>query len=30
MGSAESLAKKGYRIRLQKKFLARGFLTWES
>ena len=27
--SAESLAQKGYRINLQKKFLARGYLVWE-
>ena len=27
--SAESLAKKGYQINLQKKFLARGYLIWE-
>jgi hypothetical protein len=27
--SAESLAQKGYRINLQKKFLARGYLIWE-
>jgi hypothetical protein len=29
MQSAESLARKGYRINLQKKFLARGYLIWE-
>jgi hypothetical protein len=27
--SAESLARKGYTINLQKKFLARGYLIWE-
>jgi len=27
--SAESLAGKGYKINLQKKFLARGYLIWE-
>ena len=27
--SAESLAQKGYRINLQKKFLSRGYLIWE-
>jgi hypothetical protein len=27
--SAESLAGKGYRINLQKKFLSRGYLIWE-
>lgn len=27
--SAESLAQKGYRINLQKKFLGRGYLVWE-
>jgi hypothetical protein len=27
--SAESLAQKGYKINLQKKFLARGYLVWE-
>jgi hypothetical protein len=29
MQSAESLAQKGYKLYLQKKFLARGFLIWE-
>jgi hypothetical protein len=29
MGSAESLAQKGYKINLQKKFLSRGWLIWE-
>jgi len=28
--SAESLAQKGYKINLQKKFLSRGYLIWES
>ena len=27
--SAEALARKGYKINLQKKFLARGYLIWE-
>jgi hypothetical protein len=27
--SAESLARKGYKINLQKKFLSRGYLIWE-
>jgi hypothetical protein len=27
--SAGSLAQKGYRINLQRKFLARGYLIWE-
>jgi len=27
--SAESLAQKGYKINLQKKFLSRGYLIWE-
>src|SRR6266498_2553926 len=27
--AAESLARKGYKINLQKKFLARGYLIWE-
>jgi hypothetical protein len=27
--SAESLARRGYKINLQKKFLARGYLIWE-
>jgi hypothetical protein len=27
--SAESLAGKGYKINLQKKFLSRGYLIWE-
>ncbi len=27
--SAESLAEKGYKLNLQKKFLARGYLSWE-
>ena len=27
--SAEALGRKGYRINLQKKFLARGYLIWE-
>jgi hypothetical protein len=27
--SAESLAQKGYKINLQKKFLSRGYLVWE-
>ena len=27
--SAESLAQKGYKTNLQKKFLARGYLIWE-
>jgi hypothetical protein len=27
--AAESLAQKGYKINLQKKFLARGYLIWE-
>jgi hypothetical protein len=27
--SAEALARKGYRINLQKKFLSRGYLVWE-
>ncbi|MEP6896358.1 MAG: hypothetical protein ABI986_12185, partial [Chloroflexota bacterium] len=30
VASAESLAQKGYKINLQKKFLARGYLVWES
>ena len=29
IGSAESLAQKGYKINLQKKFLSRGWLIWE-
>lgn len=29
MQSAEALAQKGYRVNLQKKFLARGYLIWE-
>jgi len=29
MQSAEALAQKGYKINLQKKFLARGYLIWE-
>jgi hypothetical protein len=29
VGSAESLAQKGYKINLQKKFLSRGWLIWE-
>jgi hypothetical protein len=29
MQSAESLAQKGYKINLQKKFLSRGWLSWE-
>jgi hypothetical protein len=29
MQSAEALAQKGYKINLQKKFLARGYLLWE-
>jgi hypothetical protein len=29
MRSAEALVQKGYRINLQKKFLARGYLIWE-
>jgi hypothetical protein len=29
MQSAESLAQKGYKINLQKKFLSRGWLIWE-
>jgi hypothetical protein len=29
IGSAESLAQKGYKINLQKKFLSRGYLIWE-
>lgn len=29
MHSAESLARKGYKINLQKKFLSRGYLIWE-
>src|SRR5687768_8079413 len=28
MQSAEALARKGYKVRLQKKFLARGYLIW--
>ncbi len=27
--AAEALAKKRYRVNLQKKFLARGYLIWE-
>jgi hypothetical protein len=27
--SAEWLGRKGYRVNLQKKFLARGYLIWE-
>jgi hypothetical protein len=29
MRSAESLAQKGHKINLQKKFLSRGYLVWE-
>ena len=29
VGSVESLAQKGYKINLQKKFLSRGWLIWE-
>jgi len=29
MQSAEALARKGYKLNLQKKFLARGYLIWE-
>jgi hypothetical protein len=29
VASAESLARKGYRITLQKKFLSKGYLIWE-
>jgi hypothetical protein len=29
MQSAEMLAQKGYKVNLQKKFLARGYLIWE-
>ena len=29
IGSAESLAQKGYKINLQKKFLSKGWLVWE-
>jgi len=29
VASAESLAQQGYKINLQKKFLARGYLVWE-
>ena len=29
MHSAEALVQKGYKVNLQKKFLARGYLIWE-
>jgi len=29
VASAESLARKGYKINLQRKFLSRGYLVWE-
>ncbi len=29
VNSAESLARKGYQVNLQKKFLSRGYLIWE-
>jgi len=29
VASAESLARKGYRINLQRKFLSKGYLVWE-
>jgi hypothetical protein len=29
IASAESLAQKGYRINLRRKFLSKGFLVWE-
>jgi hypothetical protein len=28
--SVESLARKGYKVNLQKKFLSRGYLIWEN
>jgi len=30
VASAESLAQKGYRVNLQRKFLAKGYLVWEA
>jgi hypothetical protein len=30
ISSAESLARKGYKINLQRKFLSRGYLVWEN
>jgi hypothetical protein len=30
VASAESLAQKGYKINLQKKFLSKGYLIWEN
>ena len=29
MHTAEALAKRGYKVNLQKKFLSRGYLIWE-